>query len=285
MTRHVAIALEKVPVNYQDITYVADDRVATITLNRPDRMNAFGAQLRKEFPDAVAHADQDPEVRVIIVTGAGGRAFSTGYDQKESAQSERKKSVEQWRERMESAYQFTRCVMDCSKPTIAAVEGYCLAGAMELAQMCDIRYCSEDARFGAIEARFSHGLATLIMPWIVGNHARELIYTGDMFDAKEALRIGLVTRVFAKADLQRETLKVAKRMSRVALSCLQWNKRALRQTFEIMGQRAALQYGVEAAAIMDAQSSPEYDQFDEIRRTEGLGKANQWRDSLFKPFE
>jgi len=272
-------------VNYQDITYMVDDRVAVITLNRPDRMNAFGQQLRTEFPDAVARADQDPEVRVILVTGAGGRAFSTGYDQKESAQSEKKKSVDQWRERMNSAYQFTRCVMDCSKPTIAAIEGYCLAGAMELAQMCDIRYCSDDARFGAIEARFSHGLATLIMPWIVGNHSRELIYTGDMFDAKEALRIGLVTRVFPKADLARESLKIAKRMSRVALSCLQWNKRALRETFEIMGQRAALQYGVEAAAIMDAQSSPEYDRFDEIRRTEGLSKANQWRDAQFKPFE
>ena len=83
---------------------------------------------------------------------------------------------------MDSAYQFTRCVMDCSKPTIAVIDGYCLAGAMELAQMCDIRYCSDDARFGAIEARFSHGLATMIMPWIVGNHCRELIYTGDMFD-------------------------------------------------------------------------------------------------------
>ena len=128
---------------------------------------------------------------------------------------------------MDSAYQFTRCVMDCSKPTIAVIDGYCLAGAMELAQMCDIRYCSDDARFGAIEARFSHGLATMIMPWIVGDHCRELIYTGDMFDAQEALRIGLVTRVYPKADLARETLKIAKRMSRVALSCLQWNKRAL----------------------------------------------------------
>ncbi len=272
-------------VNYQDIKYVVDDRVAIVTLNRPERMNAFGQQLRTEFPDAVARADADPDVRVVIVTGAGGRAFSTGYDQKESAQSEQKKTVEEWRRRMNSAYEFTRCVMDCSKPTIAVIEGYCLAGAMELAQMCDIRYCSDDARFGAIEARFSHGLATMIMPWIVGNHCRELIYTGDMFDAQEALRIGLVTRVYPKADLARESLKIAKRMSRVALSCLQWNKRALNQTFEVMGQRAALRYGVEAAAIMDAQSSPEYDRFDEIRRTEGLGKANQWRDAQFKPFE
>jgi hypothetical protein len=94
-----------------------------------------------------------------------------------------------------------------------------------------------------------------------------------------------VTRVYPKADLARETLKIAKRMSRVALSCLQWNKRALRETFEIMGQRAALRYGVEAAAIMDAQSSPEYDRFDEIRRAEGLSKANQWRDAQFKQFE
>jgi enoyl-CoA hydratase len=272
-------------LQYESISYAVDDRVATIAFNRPERMNAFGKQMRQEFPDAVARADQDPEVRVVIVTGTGGRAFSTGYDQKESAQSEKHKPVDEWRRLMQTAYQFTRCVMDCSKPTIAQIEGYCLAGAMEIAQMCDIRYCSEDARFGAIEARFSHGLATMIMPWIVGNHARELIYTGDMFDAKEALRIGLVTRVFPKADLARETTKIAKRMSRVATSCLQWNKRALNQTFEIMGQRAALQYGVEAAAIMDAQSSPEYDRFDEIRRTEGLTKANQWRDSLFKPFE
>jgi enoyl-CoA hydratase/carnithine racemase len=272
-------------VDYQDVTYAVDDRVAVITLNRPDRMNAFGQQLRKEFPDAVARADKDPEVRVIIVNGAGGRAFSTGYDQKESAGTDKHKSVAEWRERMNSAYQFTRCVLDCTKPTIAVIEGYCLAGAMELAQMCDIRYCSDDARFGAIEARFSHGLATMIMPWIVGHHCRELIYTGDMFDAKEALRIGLVTRVYAKPDLARETLKIAKRMSRVATSCLQWNKRALNETFEIMGQRAALHYGVEAAAIMDAQSSPEYDKFDEIRRAEGLGKANQWRDAQFKPFE
>ena len=272
-------------MNYETITYAVDDRVAVITFNRPERMNAFGKQLREEFPHAVAAADKDPEVRVIVVTGAGGRAFSTGYDQKESAQSEQKKSVEEWRQRMNSAYEFTRCVLDCSKPTIASIDGYCLAGAMELAQMCDIRYCSEDARFGAIEARFSHGLATFIMPWIVGNHCRELIYTGDMFDAQEALRIGLVTRVFPKADLARETVKVAKRMSRVALSCLQWNKRALRETFEIMGQRQALRYGVEAAAIMDAQSSPEYDRFDEIRRSEGLAKANQWRDAQFKPFE
>ena len=144
---------------------------------------------------------KDPEVRIIIVTGAGGRAFSTGYDQKESAKSEQEKSVEEWRERMDSAYQFTRCVMDCTKPTIAVIDGYCLAGAMELAQMCDIRYCSDDARFGAIEARFSHGLATMIMPWIVGRslpradlHRRHVRRPGGAADRTGDTRL-------SKADL------------------------------------------------------------------------------------
>jgi enoyl-CoA hydratase/carnithine racemase len=272
-------------LNYEAIKYVVDDRVASITFNRPERMNAFGRQIRLELPDAIKHADNDPDVRVLLLSGAGGRAFSTGYDHKESAQAEKNRTVEQWRERMDSAFEFTAAAMACSKPVIASIEGYCLAGALELAQMCDIRYCSEDAKFGAVEARFSHGIATMIMPWIIGNHCRELIYTGDTIDAAEALRIGLVTRVFPKEELAAQTMKIAKRMSRVSLSCLQWNKRAINQTFEIMGQRPALRYGVEAAAIMDAQSSPEYERYDEIRRTEGLAKAIQWRDSQFKPYE
>ena len=275
----------KIPLDYETLKYAVDDRVASITFSRPERMNAFGQQTRVELPDAIHRADADPDVRVLVLAGAGGRAFSTGYDHKESAQSEKNKTVAEWRERMESACAFTYSAMNCSKPIIAVIEGYCLAGALELAQMCDIRYCSDDAKFGALEARFSHGIATMIMPWIIGNHCRELIYTGDTIDAQEALRIGLVTRVFPKADLAAETMKIAKRMSRVSLSCLQWNKRAISQTFEIMGQSSALRYGVEAAAIMDAQSSPEYEKYDEIRRSEGLAKAIQWRDAQFRPFE
>ena len=100
-----------------------------------------------------------------------------------------------------------------------------------------------------VEPRFSNGIATMIMPWILGHRARELIYTGDRFGAAEAQRLGLVDRVFPKAELEAETIKIAKRMSRVALDCLKWNKRAINQTFETMGLRAAIQYGSEACAI------------------------------------
>ena len=111
----------------------------------------------------------------------------------------------------------------------------CLAGALEFAMCCDIRICSDISTFAALEARFSNGIATMIMPWLIGQRARSLIYTGDTIDAQEAFRIGLVDKVYPKAGLQAEVTKFAKRMSRVSLACLQWDKRAINQTFETMG--------------------------------------------------
>jgi enoyl-CoA hydratase/carnithine racemase len=269
---------------YETIRYQSDDRVAVITLDRPERMNAFSQKLCAELSQAIQAADQDSEVRVLIITGAGGKAFSAGYDIKESAEAPRR-GVAEWRERLNRDLQFTYTPWNCSKPVIAMIDGYCLAGALEFAQMCDIRYCSDHSKFGVVETRFANGIATYIMPWILGNRCRELIYTGDTIDAERALRLGLVDRVFPRADLERETMKIARRMSRVALAALQWNKRAINNTFDTMGLRGALQYGVEACTLLDVQGTPEYSAFDDIRRSRGLGEALRWRDAQFAPFE
>jgi enoyl-CoA hydratase/carnithine racemase len=271
-------------MSYQQLLYAVDDRVARITLNRPERLNALSKLLVDEVMTALAEADADLEVRVVVIAGAGGRAFSAGYDIKESAEAPRR-TLPEWRARMQKDIKFTYAPWDCSKPVICMIDGFCLAGALEFAQCCDLRYCSDDARFGAVEARFSNGIATMIMPWILGNRCRELIYTGDLFAADEAHRLGLVDRVFPKASLEAETIKVARRISRVSADCLKWNKRAINQTFEIMGLRSAIQYGSEACAIMDATGSPEAAQFDAIRREKGLGEALRWRDSVFAPYE
>lgn len=180
---------------------------------------------------------------------------------------------------------FTRSVWDCSKTVIAMINGHCLAGAMEFAQMCDVRYSSDDATFGVVETRFSAGIATLAMPWVLGARGRELALTGDTIDAVEAERIGLVNRVFAKAALEAEVMKIAKRMSQVALLCLQWNKRAFNRTWETMGFSAALGYGVEACSILDASDTPEYLEFDRRRRADGPGAALKWRDAQFAKYE
>jgi enoyl-CoA hydratase len=271
-------------MSYENLLYAVDDRVATITLNRPERMNALSLKLIDEIMEAVRQADRDTDVRVIVITGAGGKAFSSGYDIKESAQQPKRGLVE-WRARMQHDIAFTYTVWDCSKPVIAVIDGFCLAGALEFAMCCDIRYCSDDAKFGAVEARFSNGIATMIMPWLIGQRCRALLYTGDIFDASEAYRLGLVDKVFPKADLAAETTRIARRMSRVSSNCLKWNKRAINQTFETMGLRSAIQYGSEASAIMDAPGSPEADTFETIRRSEGLPAALKWRAAQFADYE
>jgi enoyl-CoA hydratase/carnithine racemase len=269
---------------YEHLLYDVDDRIATITLNRPDRHNALNQRLVDEIMESVRVADADPEVRVIVVTGAGGKAFSSGYDIKESAQKP-KRSLAEWRARMQKDILFTYSVWDCSKPVIAMIDGFCLAGALEFAMCCDVRYCSDTSTFAALEARFSNGIATMIMPWLIGQRSRALIYTGDTIDAAEAARLGLVDKVFPKAGLAREVRRAALRMSRVSLECLRANKCAINHSFEVMGLRNAIQYGSEVCAIMDAVGSPEAEQFDSIRRTEGLGAALKWRAAQFLPYE
>ena len=271
-------------MNYQTLTLTIDDRVAQLTLNRPARMNAFSDALLEEFKDAMTALDQDEAVRVVIVSGAGGKAFSSGYDLQTTAEMP-KLSLEQLHARYAWQQTFNLSVWHCSKPVIAMIDGYCLAGALELAACCDIRYCSDTSKIGALEARFGGGMGTLMLPWILGNKCRELVYTGDVLSAEEALKIGLVDRVFAKNELAEKTLQIAKRMSRVAASCQSWNKKAINQTFEVMGIQTALKHGVDAAAILRAIGSPEREKFDELRRTEGLPAALAWRKALFEPFE
>src|SRR4051794_1483421 len=190
-------------MTYQHLLYSVDDRVAKVVINRPERHNALGKLTVDELIAVLAAADADPEVRVVVITGKGGKAFSAGYDIKESAEAPKRTLVE-WRTRMQKDLKFTYAVWDCSKPVIAMIDGFCLAGALEFAQCCDIRYCSSDSRFGVVETRFSNGIATMIMPWILGPRCRELIYSGDMFGADDAFRLGLVDRVFPKEQLEAE---------------------------------------------------------------------------------
>ena len=269
---------------YHAIRYETDERVAVITFHRPKQLNAFSLELCSEVMDAVARADRDPSIRVLVVTGSGGRAFSAGYDIKDEDEA-MKSSVEEWWENLNQDFDFTFAPWKCSKPVIAMIDGYCLAGGLEFAQMCDVRYCSEASRFGVVETRFSAGIVTMAMPWIIGPRCRELIYSGDTFGADEAFRLGLVDRVFTKEALREETMKRAKRMSQVALSCLQHNKRAINHTYESMGFNSAMRYGVAIATLSDSTLTPEFAEFDRVRRERGLKAALEWRDAQFRQYE
>jgi len=266
----------------ETVNYAVDDRVAVVTLNRPDKLNAMNLKLCDEVQRAVAAADRDDDVRVIVLTGAGSRAFSSGYD---LGSDDMELDVESLSARSRMDLEFTQTVWRASKPTIAMINGHCLGGALELAQMCDMRYAADTATFGVVETRFSVGVVTMVMPWLIGQASRELIYTGDTFGADEALRLGVVNRVFAADELERETMKLARRMSRVALAALQWNKRAINAAFEAMGFEHALRHGTDLAVLLNATSTPEYNAFAEVQARDGLTAAIRWREEQFKPYE
>lgn len=268
-------------MTYANITYETDERLAIITLNRPDRLNALSGTLCLEVMDAVARADRDPAIRVVIVTGE--KAFSSGYDLLDNE--EPYKTVSDIDKRHMQDFEFTMSVWRCSKPVIAMIDGYCLGGGLEFAQMCDMRYCSEGSSFGVVETRFATGVVTMIMPWILGARCRELIYTGDIIDAEEALRLGLVNRIFPKETLRDEVLKIARRMSRVAVECLRWNKRSINAAYDAQGIVGALKYGINAATSMNLEPSPEITQFNAILEEQGMKAALKWRKEQFAPYE
>ncbi|MBR1164804.1 enoyl-CoA hydratase/isomerase family protein [Bradyrhizobium elkanii] len=270
-----------------NILFDANDRVARITFNRPTKLNAFSLKLCEEFEEALSMAERDPGVRVIVVTGAGGRAFSAGADLDDpdvGAKSGEPHTLDQFERRNDKLYQFNYAPFACSKPVIAMIDGYCVGGGLELALMCDLRYCSEGSRFAMPEARFAAGILTLVIPWVTGQRCRELIYTGDTFDAPEAYRLGVVNRIYPKDQLGEQVTRLAKRISRVAMPTLVWNKRALNNTMLVAGFDSALRYGAEASLIMEGSDS-EFKRFAEIRRTGGLAAAIKWRESIFAPFE
>src|SRR5438552_18011124 len=176
--------------SYENILLAVDSPVATVTLNRPQALNALNAPLLSELVDALTKLDADPAVRCIVITG-NEKAFAAGADIKEMADAT---AVEMYERNNLARWQRVQRVR---KPIIAAVSGFCLGGGCELAMHCDIITASETAKFGQPEINLGvmpGAGGTQRLSKVVGKYrAMELILTGRLFDAQEALRIGLVT--------------------------------------------------------------------------------------------
>jgi enoyl-CoA hydratase/carnithine racemase len=177
------------------VLYEAKDRIGRVTLNRPQAMNSLNIDVRKALVDVFHRIDEDPDVWVVIITGAGEKAFSAGADITEFTQEQT--PIEVMKSRI--SYDFRHAMTHQDKPIIAAVNGYALGGGLELALACDIIIASEKASFGLPEVTVGvmpGGGGTQRLPRFVGRmKAMEMILTGERIDAQEAHRIGLVNRV------------------------------------------------------------------------------------------
>ncbi|MGA0023882.1 MAG: enoyl-CoA hydratase/isomerase family protein [Burkholderiales bacterium] len=191
-------------------TVTVDKGVAVVIFNRPQVMNALNLQLREEIMALCSDLDADPEVKVIVFTGAGDRAFCAGADLKERG----KRSTEDlYAERRFFRARWVSAIAGIAKPTIAAINGYCLGGGFEVALQCDLRIASDNATFGLPEVTlgFLPGAGgTQRLPRAIGlQKAKEMILTGKRIDAAEAERLGVVLRVVPRAELMPEALRLA----------------------------------------------------------------------------
>ena len=227
------------------IIYIKEDNIAFITMNRPENMNAFSPDLIDGIYNAVEDSASDDDVRVVILTGKG-RAFSAGADVKAMAKAaDRRKG--QGRTPMGGNARLALLFRRIDKPIIAAVNGVAAGGGFDLACACDIRIASDKARFAEVFIR--RGLipalgGTYFLPRLVGiDKACQLIWTGDMIDAEEALRIGLVTMVVPHEELEIASLELAEKLVKAAPLAIQRAKRAIYDGLS-MDLQACLEYAI-----------------------------------------
>jgi len=196
-------------MEYQDIIYIVEDYIATITLNRPESLNAFTPTLLDEWVDAIEAAKRDPKVRVLVVTGAG-RGFCSGMDVRAAAGGGEPQPLYMRRNYMRlGVHKVPRALEHFDKPYIAAINGPAAGAGMDMASMADIRIMSDKARVGMNYVRMGllpGDAGCYFLPHIVGiAKALELIWSGRMIDAEEALRIGYVTKVVPHDELMPAT--------------------------------------------------------------------------------
>jgi enoyl-CoA hydratase len=247
-----------------------------LVLNRPEKLNAISHELRVALTAAVGEAAADERVRVIVIEGAG-RAFCSGYDLSEATPAD----AWSWRELLAEDVAATLAVWRCPKPVIAQVHGYALAGGLELAMACDLIVAAEDAQLGEPEIRFGSAPVTLLMPFLLGQKkTRELLFTGDLVNGREAERIGLVNRVVPASRLADEVDALADKLARVDPDVMAPTKLMLNRAMEAAGLHAAIEMGLDIQSFINMSTSAR--EFDAIVRRDGLRAALAWRDARYE---
>ena len=265
--------------NLETVRFEPRGRVALLTLDRPERLNAISAQMMDEVESVLDAAAEDDDIGAVVVCGAG-RAFCSGYDLKDDA-AKPAAGADAWRARLERDLDFLLRFWDLPKPTIAAVHGHCLAGGCELAMSCDITIAEKGCLFGEPELKFGSVIVNMMMPWLIGPKlTKELLLSGDdTLSAERAERIGLVNRVVAKGTHVDEALALAARIAALDADAVVRTKAAINRGFEIMGLHEALRAGLDAAVEIESMETPSRAEFKQRVREQGLRAALAWRES------
>jgi enoyl-CoA hydratase len=272
---------------FEHITYEVADGVARLTLNRPEKLNAISQTMLRELHEALWEADDDTTVHCAVLAGAG-RAFCAGYDLSplqdgrggDPGTRRGASSFDDDAWQMEKSQRLRMALFDMHKPVIAQVHGYCLAGGTDLATLCDMVICADDARFGFPPGRDLGVLPTQMWLYHVGPQwSKRLLLTGDTVSGSEAAQIGLALKSVPADELAEEVDGLARRLALVDRELLAANKRVINLGLELMGARTLQRLAVEIDArghLVDSAG-----QFRRNAAEHGLREALRRRDAPF----
>jgi enoyl-CoA hydratase len=276
---------------YQDLIYDVEDKIATITLNRPDRMNAITPQLQKELHQAFDEADADRNVRVIILTGAG-KGFCSGYDQTVVKDGPRKidpagkshaEYLEDWQRNDAKQAVYWSHMWRLGKPIIAAVNGWAMGGGFWYQLACDITIASDQAVFAQPEVRHISNTTFLFTALCGWKAANRWALTGDHFDAHEALRIGMINEVVPHDKLMETARALAKRIALVPEPSVRLNKAISMMGLQAAGVHSGLLLEGALGALAHSSHNEFRERLFEAQRDGGTKAYLEARDGPFQP--
>jgi enoyl-CoA hydratase len=228
-------------MDFQTILYNKSNRIATVTMNRPEVRNAQNWRMIEEMDKAFLDAEQDDEIKVVILEGAGP-SFSSGHDLKvypvEEGSLARPENIEgKWLWEREHFFEKSLRTWRLKKPVIAKVQGHCLAAGFMLANLCDLIVAADNAKFGDPVARQGGaGVEMFVHPWAVPpRKAKELLFTGDSIDAETAYQLGMVNHVVPLDELNNKTMELAEKIANVPSFSLLMIKNSINRTMDMMG--------------------------------------------------
>ena len=253
--------------------------MAIISLNRPKKLNAINATMIEEINRALDDIEANDSILAIVVHG-NGRAFCSGFDLQAGVAANRSTEAE-WRAAIDADLELIMRFWHSSKPTIAAVHGYALAGGFEIALACDMTVCDSTSLFGEPELRFGSSIVALLLPWYVNpKRAKKMLLTGqDRMSADEALQHGIVNEIVADGEALARGLALAREVALMDPDSVRMTRQAINQTYEIMGLDKSLRMGADTSVKIETLETELRKQFNQILRSEGMKAALAWREA------
>lgn len=279
----------KLHMDFENVLYVVSDRIARITLNRPETRNCLSFGMRRDIVAALCEAERDDEVALVLIDGAGP-SFCSGYNLARDDTLERplgwvaSKHFDSWTDQFaRSCLRDWLTIWDLLKPVIAKVHGHCVAGGSELMSMCDIAFVADDAVLGYPPMRGMSSPDVPYFPWKMSMaRAKYLQLTGNSVTGKEAVEMGWVAKSFPAEALEEQVMRELRPMSQISPALLAANKASLNHAYEVMGMRVALQAAWQMHLLSGTVRSDAGDFRRAMNEGNGLRSGLEWMNGAFQ---